>query len=72
MQQNDDEENKQIDNRDEGNTAQGFETKNRSDLGKIYNLIICKEGENDETPHYAVMYLSIMIILDGNPVPYKP
>ena len=33
------------------NKIKRFETKNRSDLGKRDNLIICKESENDKTPH---------------------
>ena len=55
------------DNRDDINTTQGFETKNRSDLGKRGNLIICKETENDKTPPYAVAALYVMFVLSGKP-----
>ena len=30
---------------------------------KNYNQFICKEGENDETPPYAVATLSVLFIL---------
>ena len=46
IQQKADEANKQRESMEDVNTIEAFETKNISDLRKICNLIICKEGEN--------------------------
>ena len=67
MRQNSDETKKYRQNRDDLYTTQGFETDNRSYLRKIDNLIICKEGENEETPPYEVVALSVMFILSDKP-----
>ena len=52
---------------DDVNTTEGVEMKNISDLRKIDNLIIHKEGENDKTPLYVLAALSVVLIIAHKP-----
>ena len=67
IQHKSDEDRKYRYNRNEVKITQRFETKNIIDLRKIDNLIICKEGENYDTPLYAVVDLSVPFILAEKP-----
>ena len=56
---------KWINNRDNKNPTERFETKGRSDFGKNYSLVFHKEYKKYETHPGVVAASSVLLILSG-------
>ena len=65
MGNNDDKLKKEKGTRNDTNTTEGFETKDRSDLSKNRQVLFTRKVKNYKTPPDAAAAQSVMFILNG-------